>query len=421
MTINTNVIVFREPTEKRHQNHPSPIPVNPLNLLGHSRSAEPNRNHIPSSEPRDKDKPKEREREREHSDWKDSDEHKTKENHHTDKDTTVIHDGRVSEDKPANRVTASPYMRPAGLDRVNGGLNRDIMEKKAEITYEKKNSEVKVKEERKEEQDGPTERSPEQRSTPQAPPASVLPPHSHPPHIHPPSSMPMPMGMASMHPLNSISSLERTRMVAPFMGISPIPGAERFPYPAFHWDPMRDPYRGLDLHRRDPLARDLLLRNDPLHRLAAPRLYDPERAYRDREPHDFNRDHHHGLILEQRREHERAHLEERERLHLLREDYEQGRLHPMHHPALDGHLTHPGLMAPGLPPMHYPRVSPSAAMVAAQNGILNKTPPTASLSAPPPLIPTLGARSASPRRTTPLGTDIRDRPPSHTHKDIEAR
>ncbi len=405
----------REPAEKRHQNHTSPIPVNPLTLTSHTRSSEPSRNHIPSSESRDKDKPKDRERERDHSDWKDSntDEHKVKENHQSDKDTPVIHDGRVSEDKTANRVTASPYMRPGGIDRVNGGLTRDVLEKKSDITYEKKNSEIKVKEERKEEQEGPTERSPEQRSTPQAPPP---PPAA----LHPPSSMPVPMGMANMHPINSISSLERTRMVAPFMGISPIPGAERFPYPAFHWDPMRDPYRGLDIHRRDPLARDLLLRNDPLHRLAAPRLYEAERLYRDREPHDFNRDHPHGLILEQRREHERAHLEERERLRMLREDYEQGRLHPMHHPALDGHLPHPGLMAPGLPSMHYSRISPSSAM-AIQNGILNKTPPTASLSAPPPLIPSLGARSMSPRRTTPLGTDIRDRPSSHTHKDIEAR
>ncbi|KAK1883152.1 Autism susceptibility 2 protein like [Dissostichus eleginoides] len=230
--------------------------------------------------------------------------------------------------------------------------------------------------------------------------------------------------------MNSISGLERTRMVAPFMGISPIPGADRFPYPAFHWDPMRDPYRGLDIHRRDPLTRDLLLRNDPLHRLTAPRLYEAERSYRDREPHDFNREHMHALALEQRREHERAHMEERERLNMLREDYEHGRLHhAMHHPALDGHLPHPaqGLMAPGLPGMHYSRVSPSAAAMAAaaaaaaaahQNGIMNKTPPTASLSAPPPLIPSLGARPGSPRRTTPLATDIRDRA---AHKDIEAR
>ncbi|KAB0404306.1 hypothetical protein E2I00_004637 [Balaenoptera physalus] len=76
--------------------------------------------------------------------------------------------------------------------------------------------------------------------------------------------------------MNSISSLDRTRMMTPFMGISPIPGGERFPYPPFHWDPirdpLRDPYRELDIHRRDPLGRDFLLRSDPLHRLSAPRL-----------------------------------------------------------------------------------------------------------------------------------------------------
>lgn len=310
----------------------------------------------------------------------------------------------------SNRGTASPYVRQTSLERPNSGLNREVVEKKVELPYEhlKKNSEVKVKEERKEEQDGATERASEHPT--QAPST---------PNPHPPSSMPVPMGMAGVHPINSISSLERTRVVAPFMGISPIPGADRFPYPAFHWDPMRDPYRGLDIHRRDPLARDLLLRNDPLHRLAVPRLYETERSYRDREPHDFNRDHAHPLALEHRREQERAQLEERDRLNMLREDYEHGRLHhTMHHPALDGHLPHPapGLMAPGLPGMHYSRVSPTTA--AHHNGILNKTPPAASLSAPPPLIPTLGARPGSPRRTTPLATDIRDRP---AHKDIEAR
>lgn len=318
---------------------------------------------------------------------------------------------------------ASPYVRQGSLERPNGGLSRDALEKKGEPTYEhqKKSSEVKVKEERKEEHDSPGDRASEHPA--QAPPTPTL---------HPPSSMPMAMGIAGVHPMNSISGLERTRMVAPFMGISPIPGAERFPYQAFHWDPMRDPYRSLDIHRRDPLTRDLLLRNDPLHRLAGPRLYEAERSYREREPHDFSREHPHALVLEQRREHERAQLEERERLHMLREDFEHGRLHAMHHhhPALDGHLPHPhpALMAPGLPSMHYPRVSPSAAAAAAvaaaaahQNSLLNKTPPTASLSAPPPLIPTMGARPGSPRRTTPLGTDIRDRPASHTHKDIEAR
>ncbi|KAI4890409.1 hypothetical protein NFI96_000138 [Prochilodus magdalenae] len=406
----------RDTAEKRLPSQPSPIPVNPLSLLSHPRSSDASRNQHATSEPRDKEKHKERERD--HLEWKDTstDEHKLKENHHGGKDTPIIHDGRMSEDKPSNNLTASPYIRPpSGLERVNGGLIREAVEKKGDLTYEKKNSEVKVKEERKEEQDVVMDRSPEQRSTPQAPSA--------PSNLHPTSSMAVPMGMASIHPMNSISNLERTRMVAPFMGISPIPGTERFPYAAFHWDPMRDHYRGLDIHRRDPLARDMLLRNDPLHRLAVPRLYETERSYRDREPHDFNRDNPHGLSLDQRREQERAHLEERERLHMLREDYEHGRLHSMHHPALDGHLPHHSLMAPGLPSMHYPRVSPSTtvATAAAQNGLLNKTPPTASLSAPPPLIPTMGARSGSPRRTTPLGADIRDRPPSHTHKDIEAR
>ncbi|KAJ7997126.1 hypothetical protein DPEC_G00225730 [Dallia pectoralis] len=421
----------REAMEKRHQSHPSPVPVNPISLLGHSRPPEPPRNHLPSSEPcRDKDKPKDPDRQQPDI-WKDngSDEHKLKDSHHGDKDTLpVIHDGRVSEDKANSRGTTSPYIRQTSLERPGGGLGRGeaLMEKKGELPspyehHKKNNNEVKVKEERKEEQDSPSDRDR---------------PPSHPQlHPHPPSSMGVPMGLTGIHPMNSINGLERTRMVAPFMGISPIPGAERFPYPAFHWDPMRDPYRGLDIHRRDPLARDLLMRNDPLHRLAGQRLYEAERSYREREPHDFNRDHHHPLALEQRREQEaRAHMEERERLHMLREDYEHGRLHAaLHHQALDGHMPHPHLMAPGLPSMHYPRVSPSAAAAAHaahaaaaaaaahQNGILNKTPPTASLSAPPPLISTLGGRPGSPRRTTGLSTDIRDRTSVHNHKDIEAR
>lgn len=397
----------RDSVEKRHSSHPSPVSVTPLPSLGHSRPPEHPRNPLPpsSGDPlRDKDKPKDREP----SDcWKDvSEEQKLKDGPHSDKDTVIL-DGRSSEDKASSRGSTSPYVRQNSLDRPNG-LSRDVLDKK-ELPYEhqKKNSEVKVKEERKEEQDGATERAP---STPS---------------LHPPSSMPLPMAMPGVHPMNSINSLDRTRVVAPFMGISPIPGAERFPYPAFHWDPMRDPYRGLDLHRRDPLARELLLRNEPLSRLAPPRLYEAERSYRDREPHDFNRDHH-PLGLEPRRDVERVPLDERERLSLLREEYEHGRLPPsMHHP-LDPHLPHPapGLIAPGLHSMHYSRVSPSAAAAATaavatahHNGILNKSAAPASLSAPPPLIPSLG-RPGSPRRTTPLGPDIRDRA---AHKDIEAR
>lgn len=398
----------RDSVEKHHPNHTSPVPVNPAILLGHGRPSEHHRNHLPPAvgEPqRDKDK---QAKEREPSDsWKDSSiEDKLKDNQHNSKDTPVIHDGRVSEEKASSRGPASPYLRQTSLDRPNGSLGRELLERKVGLfEHQKKNSEVKVKEE----QDGVAERTSE-------------PPFQTPstPNLHPPSSIPVPMGMAGVHPINSISGLERTRVVAPFLGVSPIPGADRFPYTAFHWDPMRDPYRALDMHRREPLGRDMLLRNDSLHRLAAPRLYEAERSYREREPRDFHREHPHPLA------HERAPLDEHDRLSVLREDFEHGRLHSaMHHPALDGHFPHPtpGLMAPGLPGMHYSRVSPTAAAAATtaathQNSILNKTPPTASLSAPPPLIPTLGAQASSPRRTTPLATDIRDRA---AHKDIEAR
>nr|XP_054586420.1 autism susceptibility gene 2 protein isoform X2 [Nothobranchius furzeri] len=406
----------RDSLEKRHPSHPPPIPVHPLNLLGHSRPPEHHRNHLPPASgdlQREKEN-KAKEREREPSDsWKDSgaEDHKLKDSQHSDKDTPVVHNGRATEDKVPNRGTTSPYVRQNSLERPNEGLNREALEKKTELMYEqqKKNCEVTVKEERKEEQEGATGRG----SEPPSQTASTA-------TLHSPSPMPLPMGVAGVHPINSISHLERTRVVAPFMGASPLPGAERFPYPAFPWDPVRDPYRGLDIHRRDHPARDLLLRNDPLHRLAVPRLYEAERSYRDREPHDFNRDHVHSLALEQRREQERAQLEERDRLNMLRDDYEHRHLHPhMHDPTLDGHLPHPtpALMAPGLPGLQYSRVSPSAA-VAHHNSLLNKTPPTASLSAPPPLIPTLGARPGSPRRTNPLATDLRDRA---AHKDIEAR
>lgn len=69
--------------------------------------------------------------------------------------------------------------------------------------------------------------------------------------------MPTTVGMTGIHAMNSIGSLDRTRVMPPLMGLSPIAGEKRFLYPSFHWDPMwdllRDPYRDLDLHRRDPL------------------------------------------------------------------------------------------------------------------------------------------------------------------------
>lgn len=402
MLLKVFVFSSRDSVEQRYPSHASPVPVNPAILLAHSRPPEHHRNHVPPAVgdvQGDKDNTA---KEREHSDaWKDNgtDDHKLKDTHDSGKGTPVIHESRVSEEKVSNRGSASPYLRQTSLDRPNGSLVREVLERKVELCeHQKKNSEAKVKEE----QDEVTERTNE---------PSLQTPST--PNLHPPSSIPVPMGMAGVHSINTISGLERTRVVAPFLGVSPIPGADRFPYPAFHWDPMRDPYKALDIHRRDPLARDLLLRNDSLHRLAAPRLYEAERLYREREPHEFNREHPQPLAQE------RGQLEERDRLSMLREDFEHGRLHSaMHHPALDGHFPYPaqGLMAPG-PNMHYSRVSPTAA-AGHQNNILNKTPPTASLSAPPPLIPTLVARPSSPRRTTPLATEIRDRA---AHKDIEAR
>lgn len=421
------LVASRETIEKRHSSHPSPAPIHSANSLGHSRSsAEQIRSHL-NPEVREKEKPKEREKD--HSETRKDvsvDEHKAKDNYISEKEGLTHENKALEESKQASRVS-SPYARPPVGEntRPNSTSSRDA-EKKLEPAYEslKKTSEVKVKEERKEDHDVQPE--PPQTHRPSDPPPPPPPMPTSNVHPGPLVSMPMTVGVTGIHPMNTISGLDRTRMMTPFMGISPIPGGERFPYPSFHWDPMRDPlrdpYRDLDIHRRDPLGREFLLRNDPLHRLSAPRLYDAERSFRDREPHDYNHHHHHHhhpLSIDPRREHERgAHLDERERLHMLREDYEHVRLHSVHPAALDGHLPHHGLLTPGLPSMHYPRVSPTSGL---PNGILNKTPPTAALSAPPPLISTLGPRPGSPRRTTPLSTEMRDRPPSHTLKDIEAR
>jgi hypothetical protein len=89
--------------------------------------------------------------------------------------------------------------------------------------------------------------------------------------------VPTAVGMLGMHPMGSLDSLDRTRMMTPFMDLSPIPGGERFPYPSFHWDPMRDrfgtPTVSWTCTGGTPLGRDFLLRGDPLHLLSAPWLY----------------------------------------------------------------------------------------------------------------------------------------------------
>uniref|UniRef100_A0A1A8EG61 Intersectin 2a n=1 Tax=Nothobranchius kadleci TaxID=1051664 RepID=A0A1A8EG61_NOTKA len=151
----------RDSLEKRHPSHPPPIPVHPLNLLGHSRPPEHHRNHLPPASgdlQREKEN-KAKEREREPSDsWKDSgaEDHKLKDSQQSDKDTPIVHNGRATEDKVPNRGTTSPYVRQNSLERSNEGLNREALEKKTELMYEqqKKNCEVTVKEERKEEQEG---------------------------------------------------------------------------------------------------------------------------------------------------------------------------------------------------------------------------------------------------------------------------
>ncbi|XP_051972938.1 autism susceptibility gene 2 protein homolog isoform X3 [Xyrauchen texanus] len=353
-----------------------------------------------------------------------------------------ITDRRSSDDscKPIQR-SPSPYSKNA----LNGGIKmgfptplpikdteRDRKETSSGDLQHKVKNDMKIKEERKEEQDVVVVGS-EAAPKPQIPPPShqTTPiAHHHPqlPHQpHPPSprcndppapaslhGVPMPhslpLSMSAMHQMGSLNILERTRM-APFMGVSPLAaGRDRIPHPAFSWDPLREAYRNLDLQRR----MDFQLRSEPGHRF--PGVYDPERPYRDREPHEYS---HHEHLLEVRREQERQRqlAEERERLH-LREELDRARLHQLHQSPIEGHLPHMPPFMSHLGGMPYPRLSPSTG----HNGLLNRTPPTAALSAPPPLVPSGAARPASPRRTTPINTqDPREYSPSRNPKEVEAR
>ncbi|XP_051279559.1 autism susceptibility gene 2 protein isoform X12 [Dicentrarchus labrax] len=350
---------------------------------------------------------------------------------------------RSSEDsiKPAQR-SPSPYSKAVineqGMKMAGGPppTLKDSERKEpppAELLHKVKND-MKIKEERKEEQEVMVVSS---EPAPQ-PPGQALPAHisqpANPHHHHPPLSqqpplpsprgsdipapgmhgVPMahslPISMSAMPQMGSLNVLDRARM-APFMGVSPLAGRERLPHPAFPWDPLREAYRSLDLQRR----MDFQLRAEQGHRF--PSVYEQERAYREREAHDYS---HHEHLLEVRREHERMRqqAEERERLH-LREELDRARLHQLHQSPMEGHLPHMPPFMPHLGGMPYPRLSPSTG----HNGPLNRTPPTAALSAPPPLVPAGSARPASPRRTTPLTTtqDPRDYSPSRNPKEVEAR
>uniref|UniRef100_A0AAQ5YZL5 Fibrosin-like 1 n=1 Tax=Amphiprion ocellaris TaxID=80972 RepID=A0AAQ5YZL5_AMPOC len=317
---------------------------------------------------------------------------------------------RPSEDsiKPAQR-SPSPYSKAViseqGLKMAGGPpcTLKDSERKEpppADLLHKVKND-MKIKEERKEEQE-----------------VMVQPPLPSPrgsdipaPGLHGvPMAHSLPLSMSAMPQMGSLNVLDRARM-APFMGVSPLAGRERLPHTAFPWDPLREAYRSLDLQRR----MDFQLRAEQGHRF--PSVYDQERAYREREAHDYS---HHEHLLEVRREHERMRqqAEERERLH-LREELDRARLHQLHQSPMEGHLPHMPPFMPHLGGMPYPRLSPSTG----HNGPLNRTPPTAALSAPPPLVPAGSARPASPRRTTPLTTtqDPRDYSPSRNPKEVEAR
>ncbi|CAL8329145.1 unnamed protein product [Arctogadus glacialis] len=350
---------------------------------------------------------------------------------------------RASEDsiKAAHR-SPSPYskglMGEQGVKMMGGPpptlKDGDRKEPPSMDLLQKVKNDMKIKEERKEEQEVMVVSSEPAPHPPlQAPPVPMSqvghPHHHHPPlqqqlHMQPqrgnemagmhgvPMAHSLPLSMSAMHQMGSLNVLDRARM-APFMGVSPLAaGRERLPHQAYPWDPLREAYRNLDLQRR----MDFQLRAEQSHRF--PSMYEQERAYREREAHDYQ---HHEHLLEVRREHERMRqqAEERERIH-MREELDRARLHQLHQSPMEGHLPHMAPFMQHLGGMPYPRLSPSTG----HNGLLNRTPPTAALSAPPPLVPAGGVRPASPRRTTPLTSatqDPRDYSPSRNPKEVEAR
>ncbi|XP_036028435.1 fibrosin-1-like protein isoform X8 [Onychomys torridus] len=148
----------------------------------------------------------------------------------------------------------------------------------------------------------------------------------------------------------------------------------------FVWDPPRDTYRGLELPRRTFPAPPSAVGSAPFEL--------SERAYRDREPHDYSPD---RLRDVRREELERAHA-----------------------PDPDASL---------LPAMHYPRLTPGAL----HGALLARTPPAAAaLGAPPPLVAAGGVSTPPARpRTTPLALgpgEARDYSPAACNPpEVEAR
>lgn len=282
-----------------------------------------------------------------------------------------------AEEKPSAKESSSPKLQKDDLKRPNNDVQPwEPPEKKVRIEYEK-SSKVRIKEEKRDDQESGVEKQWQGPRTP-----GIIP--------SPLSALHLPIGIPGGHPsLDRHPSLERARLVSPFLGMGPLPGAERLPYSPQHWESMRNMYRGLDLPRRDSLGKELFMRTDPLQRAMMGHPAYPRETFLQ------------SIALEHR-----SQLEERQRLALLREDSESRRLLAMHQTALDPHLPPPGLLAspypsPGLP--HGPHY---------------RTLPAAYVHPPPhPLFQMLAARSGSPRRTTPLT----DRPGCLPHRDAETR
>ncbi|KAM9194844.1 fibrosin-1-like protein isoform 10-T10 [Dugong dugon] len=196
-----------------------------------------------------------------------------------------------------------------------------------------------------------------------------------------------PESAASAPPQGAVKVKEERREEADAAALGPPAGRERT---GFAWEPPRRACPG------------------------APAPQEPaERAYRDREPHDYSPERRRAA---RRDELERARAAPHLPAHL-------GAHLPATGPALDG-----AALLPPLGALHYQRLAPTAA--ALHNGLLARTPPaTAALGAPPPLVgapPTPPAAPGPPpqRRTTPLGpgpSEARDYSPTRNPQEVEAR
>lgn len=329
---------------------------------------------IDTPEPKDKDKARERVQSQEPpSQSGETEDQRHRDSQQEKKEKPAKGDQRPTEEKSTSEDTLSQQQQRVRVERRSSdGSQWEPDAKRSRLeTEHTKSVQVKVKEERRENQDSPEIKPP--LKVLEKPVQDRRTPGMHP---LPMSSIPVPLGMTGFP-----HGLERTRLMSPLVGMSPLCGAERFPYSPQHWDPIRCMSRGLDISQKDAVAKELLLRGDPLQR-----VYPREPLL-------------HPLVLEQQ---QRCQLEERHRLALLREESERSRLLALHHHAtLETQLAHPGLL-PG--PYANPLFPRLALPHSAPYGPLSKSlPPAGYMHAPPPpLLPGIPMRPPSPRRTVPL-------------------